>query len=203
VDSCADKDSNALAPCAFPMPDFDIADATRYHTAPSLYEFQTTMSLRIIATGGTFDKHYDELTGKLGFAESHLPAVLARTRMTVAVALEQLPLLDSLDMQDVDRARVLASCQAAQENAIVIVHGTDTMPETAAVLGAAALGKSIVLTGAMIPYEIANSDALFNLGCASAAAQILPPGVYVAMNGQIFTWDNVKKNRAAGVFQPL
>ncbi|MCE3605804.1 asparaginase [Massilia sp. P8910] len=161
------------------------------------------MSLRIIATGGTFDKHYDELTGKLGFAESHLPAVLARTRMTVPVALEQLPLLDSLDMQDADRARVLASCQAAPETAIVIVHGTDTMPDTAAVLGAAALGKSIVLTGAMIPYEIANSDALFNLGCATAAAQILPPGVYVAMNGQIFTWDNVTKNRAAGVFQPL
>ena len=92
---------------------------------------------------------------------------------------------------------------AAPETAIVIVHGTDTMPETAAVLGAAALGKRIVLTGAMIPYEIANSDALFNLGCATSAAQILPPGVYVAMNGQIFTWDNVTKNRAAGVFQPL
>ncbi|CUI06050.1 L-asparaginase [Janthinobacterium sp. CG23_2] len=201
--SSTDKDSNAPASGAARFARFDIADLTRYHTAPSSYEFQTIMSLRIIATGGTFDKHYDELTGKLGFAESHLPAVLARTRMTVPVALEQLPLLDSLDMQDADRARVLASCQAAPETAIVIVHGTDTMPDTAAVLGAAALGKSIVLTGAMIPYEIANSDALFNLGCATAAAQILPPGVYVAMNGQIFTWDNVTKNRAAGVFQPL
>ena len=161
------------------------------------------MSLRIIATGGTFDKHYDELTGKLGFADSHLPAVLARSRMTVPVALDVLPLLDSLDMHDADRARVLAACRAAPEQAIVIIHGTDTMKETAAVLGAAALTQTVVLTGAMIPYAIANSDALFNLGFASAAAQILPAGVYVAMNGQVFAWDNVTKNRAAGVFQPL
>lgn len=164
---------------------------------------QNIMSLRIIATGGTFDKHYNELNGTLGFAESHLPAVLARTRMTIPVELEVLPLLDSLDMQDADRERVLTSCTASAEKAIVIVHGTDTMKETAAVLGAAELGKTIVLTGAMIPYSIANSDALFNLGFATAAAQILPPGVYVAMNGQVFAWDNVTKNRAAGVFQPL
>jgi L-asparaginase len=161
------------------------------------------MSLRIIATGGTFDKHYDELTGKLAFTESHLPAVIARTRMTIPVALEQLPLLDSLDMHDADRQRVLASCAAAQEKAIVIVHGTDTMQDTAAVLGPAALERTIILTGAMIPYEIANSDALFNLGFAVAAAQALPSGVYVAMNGQVFAWNNVTKNRAAGVFQPL
>ena len=161
------------------------------------------MSLRIIATGGTFDKHYNELNGTLGFAESHLPEVLARARMTVPVALEVLPLLDSLDMQDVDRERVLTSCVASTENAIVIVHGTDTMKDTAAVLGAAALGKTVVLTGAMIPYAIARSDAMFNLGFATAAAQILPAGVYVAMNGQVFAWDNVTKNRAAGVFQPL
>jgi len=161
------------------------------------------MTLRIIATGGTFDKHYDELTGILGFAESHLPQVIARTRMTIPVALETLPLLDSLDMQDADRARVLAACQAASEKAIVIIHGTDTMRETAGVLGAANLGKTVVLTGAMIPYEIANSDALFNLGVACGVAQTLPAGVYVAMNGQVFAWDNVTKNRAAGVFQPL
>jgi L-asparaginase len=164
---------------------------------------KSIMSLRIIATGGTFDKHYDELTGRLGFAESHLPAVLARTRMTVPVALEVLPLQDSLDMQDADRERVLQACSGAPEKAIVIVHGTDTMADTAAVLGAADLTRTIVLTGAMIPYEIANSDALFNLGFASAVAQILPPGVYVAMNGQVFAWDNVTKNRSAGVFQPL
>lgn len=161
------------------------------------------MSLRIIATGGTFDKHYNELNGTLGFAESHLPDVLARSRMTVPVALEVLPLLDSLDMQDVDRERVLTSCTASAESAIVIVHGTDTMKDTAAVLGAASLAKTVVLTGAMIPYSIAKSDAQFNLGFATAAAQLLPAGVYVAMNGQVFAWDNVTKNRTAGVFQPL
>lgn len=161
------------------------------------------MTLRLIATGGTFDKHYDELTGKLDFAESHLPQVIARSRMTVPVELETLPLLDSLDMRDADRQRVLASCKAAPEKAIVIIHGTDTMPETAAVLGAAGLPQTIVLTGAMIPYEIANSDALFNLGFACGVAQTLAPGVYVAMNGQVFPWHNVTKNRAAGVFQQL
>jgi L-asparaginase len=161
------------------------------------------MTLRILATGGTFDKHYNELKGTLEFADSHLPAAIARCRITAAVCLEQLPLLDSLDMQDADRARVLASCRAAPEQAIVIVHGTDTMRETAAVLGSAGLDQTIILTGAMIPYEIDNSDALFNLGFACGVAQVLPAGVYVAMNGQIFAWDNVQKNRAAGVFQPL
>lgn len=161
------------------------------------------MTLRLIATGGTFDKHYNELNGVLGFSESHMPEVIKRARLTVPVALEVLPLLDSLDMQDADRQRVLAACQAAGEKAIVIVHGTDTMPQTAAVLGAANLGKTVVLTGAMIPYEIANSDALFNLGFACGVAQTLAPGVYVAMNGQVFAWNNVTKNRAAGVFEPL
>ena len=161
------------------------------------------MTLRLIATGGTFDKHYNELNGVLGFSDSHLPEVIKRSRMTIPVALDVLPLLDSLDMQDADRQRVLAACQAAQEKAIVIIHGTDTMRDTAAVLGAAKLDQTIVLTGAMIPYEIANSDALFNLGFACGVAQTLPAGVYVAMNGQVFPWDNVQKNRAAGVFQQL
>lgn len=161
------------------------------------------MALRIIATGGTFDKHYDEIAGKLTFAASHLPQVIQRARITVDIALEELPLLDSLDMQDIDRRRVLASCAHASEPAIVIIHGTDTMRDTAAVLGAAALDKTIVLTGAMIPYAIDNSDALFNFGFACGVAQVLPSGVYVAMNGKIFAWDKVEKNRAAGIFEPL
>ena len=161
------------------------------------------MTLRILATGGTFDKHYNELNGTLGFADSHVPELLKRCRLTIDVALEQLPLMDSLDMVDADRERILASCRAAGENAIVIIHGTDTMPQTAQVLGPANLGKTIVLTGAMIPYEIANSDAMFNLGFAAGVAQTLPAGVYVAMNGKIFAWDNVQKDKAAGVFQPL
>src|SRR5450830_128693 len=106
------------------------------------------MTLHIIATGGTFDKHYDEIAGKLGFAHSHLPQVIARARLTVPAALEELPLLDSLDMQDIDRRRVLASCERAEANAIVIIHGTDTMQDTARVLGAAQLAKTIIVTGA-------------------------------------------------------
>lgn len=158
------------------------------------------MSIRIIATGGTFDKHYDEIAGKLGFSESHMPEVLKRARLTLPVHLEVRPLIDSLDMVDQDRQEILNSCKNAEEKAIIIIHGTDTMRETAQVLGAANLDKTIVFTGSMIPYEIANSDALFNLGFACGAAQLLPPGVYVAMNGQVFLWDNVQKNRTAGVF---
>ncbi|MCH8621506.1 asparaginase domain-containing protein [Undibacterium sp. TS12] len=158
------------------------------------------MTLRILATGGTFDKHYDELAGKLAFADSHLPEVLKRARLTIPVELEVCMLMDSLDMDDSHRQTILQACQNAKEEAIVIIHGTDTLRETAEVLGAANLGKTIVFTGAMIPYEIANSDAFFNLGFACSAAQLLPPGVHVAMNGKVFAWDNVQKNRAAGVF---
>ncbi|TDK66665.1 asparaginase domain-containing protein [Sapientia aquatica] len=158
------------------------------------------MTLRILATGGTFDKHYDEIAGKLTFAHSHLPDVITRARLTLPTELEIVAMLDSLEMQDSDRSNVLAACQRATETAIVIVHGTDTMRETAHVIGNANLAKTIVLTGAMIPYEIANSDAFFNLGLACGVAQTLPHGVYIAMNGQIFNWDNVKKNRSAGVF---
>ena len=160
------------------------------------------MSLRIIATGGTLDKHYDEIKGELAFADSHLSQMLAQARITVPHALEILPLLDSLDMQDADRQRVLAACRTAAEPAIVITHGTDTMRETAAVLGVADLDKSIVLTGAMIPHEVAHSDAMFNLGFSCAAAQTLPHGVYIAMNGRVFDWDKVRKNRSAGQFEP-
>ena len=141
------------------------------------------MTLRILATGGTFDKHYDEIAGKLDFATTHLGDVIARSRMTLPTELEVVAMLDSLDMQDADRSNVLSACQRATETAIVIIHGTDTMRETAHVLGNAVLAKTIILTGAMIPYEIANSDALFNFGFACGIAQTLPHGVYIAMNG--------------------
>ncbi|HTH45140.1 MAG TPA: asparaginase domain-containing protein [Oxalicibacterium sp.] len=160
------------------------------------------MSLRIIATGGTFDKHYDEIEGKLAFDSGHLPQVIRRARMTVPVQLEELPLLDSLDMNDADRQRILACCLRADEKSIIVVHGTDTMKETAEVLGAAQLPKTIVLTGAMIPYEVKNSDALFNFGFACGVAQVLAPGVYIAMNAKVFAWDKVRKNRSAGLFEP-
>jgi L-asparaginase len=159
------------------------------------------MTLRVIATGGTFDKHYDEIAGKLCFGTGHLADIIRRARITAPIALEELPFLDSLDMQEADRQRILSSCAQAQEPHIVIVHGTDTMRESAELLGRAALDKTIVLTGAMIPYEIAESDALFNFGFAIGVAQTLAPNVYIAMNGRVFAWDGVEKNRAAGVFQ--
>lgn len=159
------------------------------------------MTLRILATGGTFDKQYDPIKGTLSFANSHLPKVIERARLTVPLQLEELFLRDSLDMQDNDRVQVCTACQRASEASIVIIHGTDTMRETAEVLGNAQLAKTVVLTGAMIPYEIANSDALFNFGFACGVAQTLPHGVYIAMNGQVFPWDGVQKNRSAGVFE--
>lgn len=159
------------------------------------------MTLRLLATGGTFDKHYDEIAGALTFSASNLPAAIERARITMAINLEQLPSLDSLDMVDADRQRILESCRRAPEERILITHGTDTMRETAEVLGKARLAKTIVMTGAMIPYEMANSDAPFNFGFAFGVVQTMPHGVYVTMNGRIFTWDNVRKNKDAGVFQ--
>jgi len=161
----------------------------------------TVMTLRIIATGGTFDKHYDELKGQLVFSQSVLPTVLARARLTQDVVFEPLLALDSLEMQASHRQQIKQACSDSTEDRIVIVHGTDTLCDTAEALGTSKLAKTIVLVGAMIPYEIANSDALFNLGFAIAAAQLCAPGVFVAMNGQIFSWDGVRKNRETGVFE--
>jgi len=158
------------------------------------------MTLRILATGGTFDKHYDELVCQLVFSESHIPTAIKRARVTLPTQFEIITMLDSLDMDDSVRNEIKVACQLATEAAIVIVHGTDTMCETAHLLGKAKIPKTIILTGAMIPYEITNSDALFNLGFACGVAQALPHGVYIAMNGQVFPWDKVKKNRTAGVF---
>jgi L-asparaginase len=160
-------------------------------------------SLHIIVTGGTFDKRYDELQGQLTFKESNLPAIIRQARITVPVTVEVNQMIDSLHMQDVNRQAVLAACRAAPEAGIVIIHGTDTMVQTARVLGEAALDKTIVITGALIPYTVTGSDSLFNLGYACAAAQMLPAGVYIAMNARCFSWDNVRKNLALGVFETL
>ncbi|HEY9054813.1 MAG TPA: asparaginase domain-containing protein [Rectinemataceae bacterium] len=156
--------------------------------------------IRIIVTGGTFDKHYDEIRGELTFRETHIPQILRRARVSIPVEVELNQLIDSLQMQDENRQSVLSACALAPERMIVITHGTDTMTRTASLLGGAALPKTIVLTGAMIPYQIQDSDALFNFGTAFGAVQILPPGVYIAMNGRIFPWDDVEKNRELGVF---
>ncbi len=156
---------------------------------------------RIIVTGGTFDKHYDEIKGELTFKNSHLPKILAQSRVTLPIELEINQLIDSLQMQDEHRERVLMSCRSAPEACIVVIHGTDTMAETARVVGNAGLAKTIVFTGAMIPYSVQGSDALFNLGFALAAAESLPANTYVAMNGRTFTWNRVRKNKTDGVFE--
>ena len=156
---------------------------------------------RIIVTGGTFDKHYDAIKGELTFKETHLPAILEQARVTIPVEIEINQLIDSLHMTDEHRQRVLAACRAAPEKSIVVVHGTDTMAETAQVVGSARLGKAIVFTGAMIPYSVQGSDALFNLGFALAMAQALEPNAWVAMNGRVFPWDNVRKDKTGGRFE--
>jgi L-asparaginase len=160
------------------------------------------MPIRILVTGGTFDKEYDELTGQLFFEDTHVNEMLERGRCRLEVSVRTVMMVDSLEMTDADRALVLENCRKCNEERIVVTHGTDTMPETARVLGAAALPKTIVLTGAMIPWAFGSSDGLFNLGSALSFVQALPHGVWVAMNGQCFPWDNVKKNRKLGIFEP-
>ena len=159
------------------------------------------MSIRIIITGGTFDKHYDELQGELTFKNTHLPEILSFVRCTVPIELEINQLIDSLDMQLSNRMRILQSCRIAPEDRIIVTHGTDTMVESANLLGEAGLYKTVVLTGSMVPYAFANSDAVFNLGCSITAVQLLPAGVYVTMNGKIFPWNKVRKNKQTGFFE--
>lgn len=161
------------------------------------------MPVKIFVTGGTFDKEYNELDGKLFFKDTHLPEMLRLGRCRVNVDIRTLMLIDSLEMTDDDRQSILEQCKKAKEKKIVITHGTDTMESTAKVLGAAIKDKTVVLTGAMVPYKFGSSDGLFNLGSALAFVQTLPPGVYVAMNGRYFTWDNVKKNRKTGEFEEI
>ena len=162
--------------------------------------------IRILVTGGTFDKQYNELTGSLFFRNTHLNEMLRLGRCHVDVFVETLMMIDSLDMTADDRARIVDECRAAEEQQIVITHGTDTMVETAKTLATvfpAQAAKTIVLTGAMIPYAFGSSDGLFNLGSAISFVQVLPPGVYVAMNGRYFNWDRVNKNRETGIFESV
>ncbi len=159
--------------------------------------------IRIFVTGGTFDKTYDEIRGQLTFADTHLAEMLELGRSRVAVSIRTLMMVDSLDMTDADRDVIVRNCAQCAQSRIVITHGTDTMVETAAALARGVPSKTIVLTGAMIPYAFGSSDGLFNLGSALSFAQVLPSGVYIAMNGQCFEWDKVRKNRATGVFEAI
>ncbi len=161
------------------------------------------MAIRIFVTGGTFDKEYNELTGKLYFKDTHLPEMLKLGRCKVDVDVRTLMMIDSLEMTDEDRQIILENCLKCDDEKIIITHGTDTMEQTAHVLGNAIKDKTIVLTGAMIPYKFGSSDGLFNLGSALAFAETLPNGVYIAMNGSYFNWDNVRKNRKTGEFEEI
>jgi len=158
--------------------------------------------VRIFITGGTFDKEYDELTGKLYFQDSHLPEMLKLGRCTLPLEVRTLMMIDSLQMTDADRNIILEQCRQAPEDRIVITHGTDTITETAEAL-TSIRGKTIVLTGAMVPYKFGSSDGLFNLGSALAFAQTLPAGVYIAMNGRYFPAGGVRKNRQTGLFEDV
>jgi L-asparaginase len=161
------------------------------------------MSIRILVTGGTFDKEYNERTGQLYFKDTHLQEMLRLGRCRVDVAIRTVMMLDSLEMSEADRALVVQNCLQAKENRIVITHGTDTMTETAAAVARAVSGKTVVLTGAMIPYAFGSSDGLFNLGSALSFVQVLPAGVYVAMNGKCFPWERVRKNRERAEFEEI
>lgn len=161
------------------------------------------MPIRILVTGGTFDKDYDELNGQLLFKDTHIAEMLRLGRSRVEVSIRTVMMIDSLEMTETDRALIVQNCAQCAEERIVITHGTDTMTETAAAIAAAVSGKTIVLTGAMIPYAFGSSDGLFNLGSALSFVQILPPGIYVAMNGKCFPWDRVRKNRERGEFEEI
>lgn len=160
-------------------------------------------SVRIFVTGGTFDKEYNELNGELFFKDTHIQEILKLGRCKVDLSVRTLMLVDSLEMTDIDRETIISSCKLATEDRIVITHGTDTMTTTAKILAKNITKKTIVITGAMIPYKFGSSDGLFNLGSALAFAQTLPHGVYVAMNGRYFNWNNVKKNRQTGFFEEI
>jgi L-asparaginase len=160
-------------------------------------------TIRILITGGTIDKEYDPLRGELTFSKSHLSNMLNQVRCKARLVLEEIMLKDSLEMRAGDREEILKKCLHCSENNVVITHGTDTMVETAQFLGQNVKGKTVVLVGAMIPFAFGISDALFNLGCAFSAVQALQPGVYITMNGKIFLWDNVRKNKESGEFEEI
>src|SRR5688572_19096513 len=161
------------------------------------------MSIRIFITGGTFDKEYNELNGELYFKDTHLDELLKMGRSRVPVKIKTLMMIDSLEMTAADRERITRECIECEEDKIIITHGTDTMTVTAGVLADNIKNKTIVLTGAMIPIKFGSSDGLFNLGSALAFSQTLPHGIYVAMNGRYFNWNNVRKNKETGIFEEL
>jgi L-asparaginase len=161
------------------------------------------MPIRILVTGGTFDKEYNERTGQLFFRDTNVAEMLNLGRCRLDVSIRTIMMVDSLEMTDADRDLIVQNCLQSEEARIIITHGTDTMTETAAAVAGIVTGKTVVLTGAMIPYAFGSSDGLFNLGSALSFVQVLPNGVYIAMNGKCFPWDRVRKNRERGEFEEI
>lgn len=161
------------------------------------------MTIKILVTGGTFDKEYNPLTGQLYFNHSHILEMLRLGRSRLHIDIKTIMMMDSLSMTEEDRKKIVEECRAAKEEKILITHGTDTMSETVKLLGQSITNKTIILTGAMVPYAFGSSDGLFNLGSALAFLQTLPHGVYISMNGKCFTWDNVRKNKQIGLFEEI
>ncbi len=161
------------------------------------------MTIKILVTGGTFDKEYLELTGDLIFKNTHIYEMLKLARCKLDAKIRTLMMIDSLEMTEYHRTIILEKCRNSKEDKIVITHGTDTMAKTAKMLGETIKDKTIVLTGALVPYAFGSSDGLFNLGSALAFVQALPNGVYIVMNGRYFNYDNVKKNTITGEFEEI
>ena len=161
------------------------------------------MTVKILVTGGTFDKEYKELTGELIFKNTHVEEMLKLGRSKVDVKIRTLMMIDSLEMTPRHRNLILDKCKNSNEDKIIITHGTDTITETANFLGDKIKNKTVILTGAMIPYAFGSSDGMFNLGSSMAFVQTLPHGVYVVMNGRFFNYDNVRKNKTTGEFEEI
>ncbi len=163
-----------------------------------------TFKIQVFVTGGTFDKEYNFITGQLYFKDTHLHEMFERGRSKLDIDIKTLMMVDSLEMTDADREIIVYNCIKSELNRIVITHGTDTMVKTAEALAKEINNKTIIITGAMVPYAFGtSSDGFFNLGAAMAFAQVLDPGVYIAMNGRFYNWNNVRKNTQTGFFETL
>ena len=159
--------------------------------------------IKIFATGGTFDKEYNEINGELFFKKTHLSELLELGRSQLDVQIETLMMVDSLDMTIESKKLIVQKCKEEKTNRIIITHGTDTMVDTAKLLAKSIKNKTIILTGAMIPIKFGSSDGLFNLGSALSFIQVIDPGIYITMNGRYFKWDNVRKNKKLGIFERI
>lgn len=197
---------DSKAPNAFPVERLTNLVSLPPHFTHILSKFMpSTSQIQVFVTGGTFDKEYNYLTGELYFKDTHVKEMLERGRCEVPVDIKTLMMVDSLEIGDDELSIIIFNCRKTEATRILITHGTDRMVETARALAEANIeGKTIVLTGAMIPYAFGmSSDGFFNLGSALAFVQVLPPGVYIAMNGRHFYWNNVRKNRQTGSFEEL